>query len=77
MRGQGAHGLIAAGTGTYAPQWSRDGLHLLYIRENALWMIRVGGGASARILGPFPKAPDYFGFYGQPSFSFSFAWHKG
>jgi TolB protein len=76
-RGQGAHRLVAAGTGTYTPQWSRDGLHLLYIRDNAFWLIRIDGGPPARILGPFPKAADYFGFYGQPSFFFSFAWHKG
>ncbi len=73
-RGAHAHRLAAAGTGVYQPRWSADGRHILYIRDDALWLIDAAGGAPARIAGPFPGTPDLFGFYGHPSWPITLAW---
>jgi TolB protein len=72
--GSGAHALAAAGTGVYQPQWVGDGHHLLYIKDNAIWLVSTQGGAATRIVGPFPGTPDLFGFYGQPSWPIRYAW---
>lgn len=66
---------LPAGTGVYRPQWSGDGRRLLFIRDNALWLIATRGGPPARIVGPFPGTPDLFGFYGAPSWPITFAWN--
>jgi dipeptidyl aminopeptidase/acylaminoacyl peptidase len=74
--GAAAHPLPAAGTGVYQPQWSADGHHLLYIRDDALWLVATHGGAPARIVGPFPGTPDLFGFYGHASWPIVTAWNR-
>jgi len=75
-RGAGAHPVQHAGTNVYAPQWSADSRHLLYGRDNALWLISPGGGAATRIVGPFAQAPDLFGYYGHIAWSSLFAWSR-
>lgn len=75
-RGAGAHPVRQAGTGVYQPQWSADGHHLLYVRDNALWLIATSGGAPVRIVGPFPQAPDLFGYYGHVAWSSLFSWSR-
>ncbi len=73
---QGTHAReLPAGTGVYGPQWSGDGRHLLFIRDNALWLIATRGGPPVKIVGPFPGTPDLFGFYGAPSWPITFAWN--
>lgn len=52
--GSEARQLTAAGRGVGSPQWSRDGQHLLFIRDGAIWLLDVAGGAPARVAGPFP-----------------------
>jgi len=74
--GTGAHEVTAAGRGIYRPRWSRDGRHVLYVRDNALWLIDVRGGAPVRILGPFPGKPDYFGFYGHVQWPMTWVWNR-
>ena len=66
--------LRAAGTGVYDPQWSRDGRHVLYLRDNAIWLIGVSGGPPVKIVGPLPTAPGLFGYYGHVSVTSLFAW---
>jgi WD40-like Beta Propeller Repeat len=76
VHGAAAHPLPAAGTGVYQPQWSGDGHHLLYIRDDALWLIDTHGGAPSRIVGPFPGTPDLFGYYGHASWPIVTAWNR-
>jgi hypothetical protein len=57
-------------------QWSADGHHLLYIRDDALWLIDTHGGAPSRIVGPFPGTPDLFGYYGHASWPIVTAWNR-
>jgi TolB protein len=76
--GAGARELHAAGTGIYQPQWSRDGSHLLYIRDDAVWLIGANGMAPARIVGPFPTKAEYVGYYGHvywPQY-IALAWYR-
>lgn len=66
--------LRAAGTGVAAPQWSRDGRSILYVRDNALWIIRPGGKRPPRrIAGPLFSGhwPNY---YGHIDWADQFAW---
>jgi len=74
VSGGNARPLTAAGAGVYDPQWSRDGARLLYLRDNAVWLTPVDGGAPARIVGPFPGPFDLFGYYGYVSWSGVLAW---
>jgi TolB protein len=83
--GAGAHQLREAGTGVYDPQWSRDGRHVLYLRDNAIWLIGVPGGPPVKIVDSspvgsspaLPTAPRLFGYYGHVSWSGTLAWFRG
>ncbi len=66
--GAGARPLAAAGPGVYQPVWSGDGDHILYVRDNALWIIGADGGQPQKVLGPFPEQKELFGFYGFVSY---------
>ena len=41
-----------AGTGIAAPQWSSTGQYILYVRSNALWLIRMPAPNGTPALGP-------------------------
>jgi TolB protein len=69
--------LRAAGTGVYDPQWSRDGRHVLYLRDNAIWLIGVSGGTPVKIVGPLPTVPGPFGYFRYGSWSGTLAWFRG
>lgn len=75
-QGNGAHALIARGGGVYSPQWSADGRHVLYVRDNALWLIDVRGGPPTRIVGPFPQSPAQLWYYGHISWSDVYIWNR-
>ena len=76
--GGGARAIAAAGHGIYEPQWSADGHHLMYVRDNSLWLIDTNSGVPTRIVGPFPTEPDLFpvGYYGHLSWAATVAWSK-
>ena len=70
-----------AGTGIAAPQWSAAGQYILYVRDNALWLIRMLTPNETPALGPatrivsrlFPGAwPNDDGYVAWPA---QFAWH--
>ena len=74
--GTGARRVAAAGTGVYDPQWSADGRHVLFVRDNSLWLIDVLGGPPSRVLGPF--GPGWFSdYYGHQSWSEYWTWNRG
>jgi hypothetical protein len=41
-----------AGTGIAAPEWSSNGQYILYVRDNALWLIRMLAPNGTHALGP-------------------------
>jgi hypothetical protein len=53
--GSGAYPLTSAGAGVYQPVWSKDGDHVLYVRDNALWIIGADSGQPEKVLGLFPE----------------------
>lgn len=74
--GTNAHPVTSAGGGVYQPLWSKDGSRLLYVRDNALWMVEAEGGAPARVVDLLPTQKDLFGFYGFVTFSDQVAWFR-
>lgn len=48
----------------YNPIWSKDGSHIYYIQEGALWQIGADGGTPKRVLEDIAKE-DTWGFYGH------------
>jgi TolB protein len=77
--GAGARPITAAGQAISQPMWSRDGTRLLYVRDNALWLVNTRGGAPVRVVGPFPQMPGGApaGSYGALPWSGMFAWYAG
>jgi TolB protein len=69
----------------YDPQWSRDDRHVLYLHDNAIWLIDVSGGTPVKIADSspigsspaLPTAPRLFGYYGHVSWPGTLAWFRG
>jgi TolB protein len=74
--GSGAHPLTTAGPGVYQPTWSKDGEHILYVRDNALWIIAASGGQPEKLMDLFSEKEDHFGFYGYISYRDFMAWRQ-
>ncbi|MDF9408393.1 MAG: translocation protein TolB [Pelotomaculum sp. PtaB.Bin013] len=74
--GSGAHPLTDAGTGVYQPVWSKDGDHVLYVRDNAIWIIGANGGQPEKVVELLPAREDLFGFYGYTSCRDFMAWRQ-
>ncbi|MGI6493181.1 MAG: S-layer homology domain-containing protein [Pelotomaculum sp.] len=74
--GSGTQPLTAAGTGIYQPTWSKDGNHILYVRDDALWLIKANGGQPEKILSLYSEGEDLFGFYGYTSYRDLMAWYQ-
>ncbi|MHB8758379.1 MAG: biopolymer transporter Tol, partial [Bacillota bacterium] len=75
--GSGARRLSAAGAGVFHPMWARDGKHILFGRDDALWVIGVDDGQVQKVLGSFPGAANPLGFYGfTPYLSDVFSWRR-
>lgn len=76
LSGGGARELLPAGAGVYTPMWSRGGHHLLYVRDNALWLINIQRGTPVRLAGPLLPKWTPFGYYGRMGWSQMLAWHR-
>ncbi|MEG6617270.1 biopolymer transporter Tol [Peptococcaceae bacterium 1198_IL3148] len=75
--GSNVQALPTAGQGIYQPSWSKDGRHILYVKDNALWSIKAEGGEPERIFGPVFDQQDPLGFYGFASYQNVLSWYKG
>ncbi|WP_131820714.1 PD40 domain-containing protein [Desulfotruncus arcticus] len=67
--GKNARQIKEAGTGIKRPLWSRDGAHIVYLKDNSVWLVDLSGGSPVKIIGTFPDATDSFGYYGYVSWS--------
>jgi hypothetical protein len=72
---------LAVPHGAAAPAWSRDGRELLYVGDDALWLLPADGGRAVVIARPlFPAAQwkgvanDPLSYYGQIDWSGQFSW---
>lgn len=68
---------IAGTTGAAAPVWSTDGRSLLYVADDALWLLPTLASRPVRIASPLFSPNDWQSFYGQVSWSGQFAWSSG
>jgi TolB protein len=77
--GTGAHPLTSAGQGICQPRWSKDGGHILYVKDSSLWLIGADGGDPVEICSPIaaddPTAGN-FGYYGFISYGNQMAWFQ-
>jgi len=67
--GKNARQVSEAGTGISRPLWSRDGAHIIYLKENSIWLTDINGGSPVKLVGPFPDASGLPGYYGYVSWS--------
>jgi TolB protein len=77
--GSGAHPLTSAGRGIYQPLWSKGGSHILYVKDNSLYLIGADGGEPAKIIGLLTAdgpAAGAFGFYGFISYQDQMVWFQ-
>ncbi len=74
--GKNARQIKEAGTGIKRPLWSRDGAHIVYLKDNSVWLIGLSGGNPVKIIGAFPDVTDSFGYYGYFSWSNILALHR-
>lgn len=66
--------LVSGGQGASAPRWSPDGHQLMFVRDDALWVLPAGGGRPARVASGLAEPPDY---YGQVQWALQYAWSAG
>jgi hypothetical protein len=68
---------IPGGRGAALPVWSADGKALMYVKDDALWLVRGAGTRDAttpvRIVSPL-FAPSWPSYYGQVGWASQFAW---
>lgn len=64
--------LTSAGTGVYQPLWSKDGKSILYVRDNALWLINSEGGQPKKIVDHLSEGEDFYGYRSEDFI----AWHQ-
>jgi hypothetical protein len=71
-----------AGTGVAAPVWSANGQDILYVRDNALWLIPMfaatgmpASGPATEIVGALFQG-DWPNFYGYTDWQSQFAWQS-
>ena len=75
--GSNARAIPEAGKGIIQPIWSKDGSHILYVKDNALWLIQSEGGQPEKIFAPVSEQEDLFGFYGFTSYQSVLSWYRG
>ena len=60
--------------GAAAPVWSADGKSVLYVANDALWLLPTLSSRPVRIASPLFTPNDWQSFYGEISWSTQFAW---
>ncbi|MEG6521981.1 biopolymer transporter Tol [Desulfotomaculum sp. 1211_IL3151] len=75
--GSNARAIPEAGKGIIQPIWSKDGSHILYVKDNVLWQMKAEGGQPEKIFAPVSGPEDHFGFYGFASYESVLSWYRG
>lgn len=65
---------LPAAAGAAAPIWSPNGNSLLYVRDDALWLLPTLNGHPVRIAGPLFPPDNWPQYYAQIAWSAQFAW---
>ncbi len=66
--------LLAVARGATAITWSRDGRSLLYVRNDALWMLPTLNSRPVRIGSPLFVSHNWPQYYAQIAWASQFAW---
>jgi dipeptidyl aminopeptidase/acylaminoacyl peptidase len=75
--GTQARDLTGASRGIYQPQWSADGRQLLFVRDNAIWLMAAENAKEpVRIAGPLYGDLNLFGYYGFSPSTPALAWYQ-
>lgn len=74
--GTGAREVEAAGSGVHHPVWSGDGSHLLFVRDEALWLLDVAALRVTRLVGSPAEPARLFRYYGHVAWSGNLAWYS-
>jgi TolB protein len=74
--GANARRLDEAGTGIDYALWSRDGAHIVYLKDNAVWLINANGGSPVRIVDLMPGQKDLQHYYGYTSWADQLAYYR-
>ena len=67
---------IAGTAGASVPTWSADGQSLVYVADDALWLIPRIGAHPVKVAWPLFPTNDWPSYYGQIDWSGQFAWHS-
>jgi len=65
----------SAGSGIHSPAWSKDGRHLLYVKDGALWVLDLEEDQARRVV-TLGTRDDQSGFTGAISWWSRMAWYK-
>ena len=65
-----------AGTNVYQPMWSKDGSHILYAKDEYIWLIDANDTKPEQVLRPSLSKEEYFGFYGYTRFTDQLSWFR-
>jgi WD40 repeat protein len=72
--GNAAPSEISATSGASTPTWSANGKSLLYVAEDALWLLPTLKSKPIRVASPLFTPGDWSSFYGEVDWNDQFAW---
>jgi len=67
---------VPAAHGATAVTWSHDGKSLLYVRDDALWLLPTLAGRPVRIAAPLFRSRTWPQYYAQVAWAAQFAWRS-
>lgn len=73
--GANARQLEEAGTGIERALWSGDGSHIVYLKEDAVWLTNIHGGKPVKIIDLLPGDLDMHIYLGYTSPSYKLNYH--
>ncbi|WP_165613414.1 PD40 domain-containing protein [Desulfotruncus arcticus] len=74
--GANARRLDEAGTGIERALWSRDGSHIIYLKDNAVWLINVHDGNPVKIVDVMPGQEDWHSYFAYTSPSYKLVYYR-
>lgn len=74
--GKNLREVASAGRGIYGPAWSKDGQHLVYVKDSALWVLDLEADRASKVV-TLKEEVDRFGFCGAVNWWNRMAWYQG
>ena len=67
---------VSATPGIVAVEWDRNGVDVLTVRSDSLWLGTAGSASPARVASPLFASAAPSGYYGQVDWTSQFSWHR-